>query len=540
MSFGIPGVPSAAAAAATQSPPSANIDPTLARSIRDMAQWATRDPSDTAQRLNTVLASSVQVGSDLAAGIASHLDDRALNDLARSPAGANLLVALESAMSAGNVHGPRSAQIDRIAAARHSAGGASGEPSQIVRSAGWRGSTEPVNVSSGPLQHAWDFVSGGIEHSLNPWVPAAYSRSQDVATSASNAPRQRPDWLPAGHDPYTDALCGLLDMGAAVAGRPVAANVDGHPQVRFGGVDIHASFDRYIKGKLEGDYQSSPIAPIEGMVTSLRNSDYRGAGAHTANLAAQFVGYASAIRGLAGAPEVAETPPPRPQARVLRAIGPGEGTTTTEMRYWRDTPTQSTNPLAGRAPGTREVTDIAVARAKAESCVAGAEGGESSQLPERAGQGMVHSSEHTFYRIEGSRYVRPTPSEEALFRRSVKERREFSVSDFFDGRRPVKYEGDRVSCRVEGGPEVSRTLHTHPTTKVAMPSGADVELFAGRGRYDPTAVHEIVGDKWPQTRSTLADMGLEPPPLDAIKWQATTEQVCRSAEPVEITRPSGT
>jgi RHS repeat-associated protein len=141
-------------------------------------------------------------------------------------------------------------------------------------------------------------------------------------------------------------------------------------------------------------------------------------------------------------------------------------------------------------------------------------------------------AEFTFYRPQGV-HVKPTTSEIDLFRRSVRERKEYSRS-FFDSGRSVTHRGDRLSVSLEPG--ASRTLHTHPTSKVALPSGGDIAAYR---RYPPNTVHEILGDKWPTTRSTLAEMKLAPPPLDPIKWRGRTGDIPRGPlNPVTVSRPS--
>ena len=143
-----------------------------------------------------------------------------------------------------------------------------------------------------------------------------------------------------------------------------------------------------------------------------------------------------------------------------------------------------------------------------------------------------------YRRIEGATYSKPTQSEAATFRQSVRERKEISVTDFNDGtsRRVV---GDRLSVPMSAGATVDSTLHTHPTSKVAMPSGADVQACYLSGYYRDDAVHQVIGDKWPNTRNLLSDWGMQQPKLDPIKWSATTRQIRESAvETVIVERPN--
>jgi RHS repeat-associated protein len=144
--------------------------------------------------------------------------------------------------------------------------------------------------------------------------------------------------------------------------------------------------------------------------------------------------------------------------------------------------------------------------------------------------------EHTFYRVSGSTYVDPTPAERRLFLRSVRDRREYSITEWDNGDK-IQRAGDRVSSPIQTGSDVTRTLHTHPTTKVALPSQPDIDVY--ERCYMSGVEHEIIGDRWPITRSTLVEMGLEPPKLNPIKWQATSGQVrAAKPEPVKVNRPS--
>ena len=148
-------------------------------------------------------------------------------------------------------------------------------------------------------------------------------------------------------------------------------------------------------------------------------------------------------------------------------------------------------------------------------------------------------AELVFYRPPNSQWS-GTPeagllkSESDLFRRSVSERTEYSRS-FFDSGDYVQHSGNRLSVSIESGPGVSRTLHTHPTSKVALPSGGDIAAYR---TYPPNTVHEILGDKWPTTRSTLVEMGLPPGPLAPLKWRGRTGDIPAKPEQVKVSKPS--
>jgi RHS repeat-associated protein len=159
---------------------------------------------------------------------------------------------------------------------------------------------------------------------------------------------------------------------------------------------------------------------------------------------------------------------------------------------------------------------------------------KASRTLSRAESAAASEAKLNFYRPPNSKWIAPTQSEIDLFRRSVRDRIELSRSFLNDGR-IVRHSGDRLSVRVEPGPGVTRTLHTHPTSKVALPSGGDIELYR---KYPPGTVHEILGDKWPTTRSTLVDMELTPPPLDPIKWRGRSGDTYALPEPVIVMRPS--
>jgi RHS repeat-associated protein len=110
--------------------------------------------------------------------------------------------------------------------------------------------------------------------------------------------------------------------------------------------------------------------------------------------------------------------------------------------------------------------------------------------------------------------TRPATVEEArLFRLSVRERRERSVRTMSDGSSATLV-GDRLSVGLEASSDVVATLHTHPTSKLALFSRADLQHY--RGSYSSGTVHRVIGDRWPTARRVLVDEGLEPPPLSPV------------------------
>jgi hypothetical protein len=121
-----------------------------------------------------------------------------------------------------------------------------------------------------------------------------------------------------------------------------------------------------------------------------------------------------------------------------------------------------------------------------------------------------------FIRVAGQETVPATPKEAALFRESVRSRLELSQS-VVEGQ-TVEHVGSRLDVRVEVGSRVESTLHTHPSSKIAMFSEQDISLFrSGSANYSDEAIHAVLGDKWPITRRELVRQGLEPPPLDVVK-----------------------
>src|SRR5262249_3538068 len=107
-----------------------------------------------------------------------------------------------------------------------------------------------------------------------------------------------------------------------------------------------------------------------------------------------------------------------------------------------------------------------------------------------------------------------TKAEGELFRESVSKEREISVSEMRSGSKFTE-EGTATSVGVEVGPGVSSTLHTHPTSGVALFSAGDTRTFFGGG-YAADTTHSVLGLKWPNASRILMLEGLEPE-LDVVK-----------------------
>jgi hypothetical protein len=107
-----------------------------------------------------------------------------------------------------------------------------------------------------------------------------------------------------------------------------------------------------------------------------------------------------------------------------------------------------------------------------------------------------------------------------LFWESFSKEREISVSEMRSGSKFTQ-EGTATSVGVEPGPDVASTLHTHPSSGVALFSGntevmkGDVYTFFG-GRYAADTSHSVLGLKWPNASRVLMLEGLEPE-LDVVK-----------------------
>ena len=114
-----------------------------------------------------------------------------------------------------------------------------------------------------------------------------------------------------------------------------------------------------------------------------------------------------------------------------------------------------------------------------------------------------------------------TAEEAAMFRRSVSNRQELGSITNAEG--TYYLEGKRLEIDVAKQvpfdfqvSSVSDFVHTHPTSKVALPSIADVRSFKGISyRLTNPAEFKIIGEKWPFTRRELMnqghfDMAIEP------------------------------
>jgi RHS repeat-associated protein len=178
-----------------------------------------------------------------------------------------------------------------------------------------------------------------------------------------------------------------------------------------------------------------------------------------------------------------------------------------------------TAPSRG-APGARNVE-----RSATQTAYRGSKG-----ATRKASAKVSGAEDATFAKIEGQETVPATKEEAEMFKRSVRERKEISVS--VKAGKKVHHKGTRLSVRIEGGPDVSSTLHTHPTSKVALFSEGDVEAFE-KGGYPPEASHSVIGDKWPTARRELVEQGKEPPAFAAVKTTIKQSKVPKRS-PVSV------
>ncbi|MGA9768041.1 MAG: SpvB/TcaC N-terminal domain-containing protein [Blastocatellia bacterium] len=163
-------------------------------------------------------------------------------------------------------------------------------------------------------------------------------------------------------------------------------------------------------------------------------------------------------------------------------------------------------------------------------------GGTSSSGPLRLNESSGALTAQ-FVRVKGQVTVPATPAEAALFRRSMKIKREILQVDL--GGKLRNRTGSRTSVAItDPVNEIGSTLHTHPSGKVAMFSTQDVGAYRGihpgGRRFAPETTHGVLGDKWPMTRRDLASDGFEPPPIDVVK--TVIEQSMLTSENLSIGR----
>jgi hypothetical protein len=110
-----------------------------------------------------------------------------------------------------------------------------------------------------------------------------------------------------------------------------------------------------------------------------------------------------------------------------------------------------------------------------------------------------------------------------LYQRSLRYKSEYART--WESGSPLAREnfGSATSVDIEAGPTISQTLHTHPTSGIALPSAGDVASF--KGNYGPTTSHSILGSAYPNADKYLSHYGLEP---SGVVMKTTFEQ-----EPLE-------
>ena len=115
----------------------------------------------------------------------------------------------------------------------------------------------------------------------------------------------------------------------------------------------------------------------------------------------------------------------------------------------------------------------------------------------------------------GQRTVNATQFEKEFFLQSLlSDERELSISKLRSGTE-IENAGSATSVRIRGGPDVAGTLHTHPSSGVALFSRGDARAFLAN-RYAADASHSVLGLKWPGASRVLLLEGLEPE-LDVVK-----------------------
>ncbi len=127
--------------------------------------------------------------------------------------------------------------------------------------------------------------------------------------------------------------------------------------------------------------------------------------------------------------------------------------------------------------------------------------------------------------ISGQQTMNASNAETRLFLESLSQEAEVSVSRTPYGK--MIQQGTATSVGVEGGPSVISTLHTHPTSGVALFSQSDVATFASAG-YGGSTKHAVLGLKWPNAARILALEGAEPA-LDVVKTTVTQKRVLTRA-----------
>jgi len=117
--------------------------------------------------------------------------------------------------------------------------------------------------------------------------------------------------------------------------------------------------------------------------------------------------------------------------------------------------------------------------------------------------------------------------------RSVRERRErgtFKVEGTM-----ISMIGERLSLdlprEVIAGAKVEYSIHTHPTSRIAAFSRADVSAMHQTAA--PGSTHEVLGEKFPLTNRFLRSIGQQAEPIQVVKTTVTAEDL-RNIEYREI------
>jgi hypothetical protein len=128
----------------------------------------------------------------------------------------------------------------------------------------------------------------------------------------------------------------------------------------------------------------------------------------------------------------------------------------------------------------------------------------------KTAKGTVAREVGGFARVPGatSRILRDEVDEAEieLFRRSEKFGTEYAR--YTQGGKQFERAGKATEVKIPSGDDVADTLHTHPTSKYALPSKDDVIDF--RGAFQSGTSHSVLGSAFPAADKFLKSEGLEP------------------------------
>jgi RHS repeat-associated protein len=99
------------------------------------------------------------------------------------------------------------------------------------------------------------------------------------------------------------------------------------------------------------------------------------------------------------------------------------------------------------------------------------------------------------------------------------------ISESIVGGTLFQIPGGRNKVGVMLGPDVTQTVHTHPSG-VALFSAGDVHTYQAGG-YGPSTRHVVLGIRWPETAQVLRELGSEPLPLRVVQTEMTQGMVGR-------------